>query len=135
MPDRNASSVGGFCGNNVLLAEALGMGFQSCEHDCWGACATDMMIAIHAGYFAVRLWWYARGSPECRGLGWWGAWYATMNCIWSCIGTTFWLQPGGRPLPAIISRLGTLCAGSRGVCAHVSIYRRHYPESVRFLGY
>ena len=91
------------CTANLYFAtKILGVGFKSCLADCWGSVATDALLALHAGWSALRLarrlGVRKRDLLWSRGLGSFSSVafaYMCSNCAWSALGASFWTQPGG----------------------------------------
>ena len=47
---------GSVCGSVVYLTlDVIGLGFESCDADCYGASGTDALLAVHALYSCARL--------------------------------------------------------------------------------
>ncbi|KAL1521149.1 hypothetical protein AB1Y20_022703 [Prymnesium parvum] len=79
--------------NNWLATDVLGIAFRSCDADCTGAAATDALLALHALWASSRAWRLA--SASTAGFSRHAAWVTSCNCVWSAVGTLFWLQPAG----------------------------------------
>ena len=116
------------CAANLRFARRIGVGFVSCDRDCYGAAVTDFMLAVHAGWAArramKRLWAQqarltaAGGStacgarpeerhtlaqvfhPSCRpALGALLIGFMCASFVWSMLGAIFWAQPAGARWP------------------------------------
>lgn len=84
----------------------LGIPFQSCSKDCWGAAGTDAMLAAHALYTITRILRRVRreraqipaatASPFRDTFAFLALGQIISNFGWSLLGTMYWLQPGGQ---------------------------------------
>ena len=108
------------CGRNTfLVVDVVGLGFRPCVNDCIGSCATDALVAIHAGLAAWQLWrrlhrWksafstslslHTEASPRKvisdimapnspSEFGALAVGLMATNAIWAMLGACYWLQP------------------------------------------
>ena len=110
-----------------IARDIVGLGFESCSSDCFGAFSTDCLLAVHAAYAAWRLVRRLRQQTRCTeaiaasalepltGPTGHGATESSRpwrfrdialsliisNSVWSFLGASYWLQPN-----AVRARLG-----------------------------